>query len=41
LPAMQARAQDEMSIEECARLAKKRKQIVTHAGSANPNQKCR
>jgi hypothetical protein len=31
LPAMQARAQDEMPIEERAGLAEERKQIVTHA----------
>jgi hypothetical protein len=41
LPAMQARPQHEMPIEERARLAKKRKQIVAHAGSAEPNRKCR
>jgi hypothetical protein len=32
LPAMQARPQDEMSIEERARLTEKRKQIIAHAG---------
>ena len=32
LPAMQARPQHKMSIEERARLAEKRKQIVAHAG---------
>lgn len=41
LPAMQARPQDKMPVEECARLAKKRKQIVAHWGSADPNRKCR
>jgi len=34
LPAMQARAQHEMPIEERACLAEKRKQIVAHAGLA-------
>ena len=32
LPAVQTRAQNEMPIEERARLAEKRKQIVAHAG---------
>jgi hypothetical protein len=32
LPAVQARPQNKMSIEERARLAEKRKQIVAHAG---------
>ncbi len=38
LPAMQARAQHEMPIEERARLAEKRKQIVAHAGSARASR---
>ncbi len=38
LPAMQARPQHEMPIEERARLAEKRKQIVAHPGSARASR---
>ena len=31
LPAMQPRSQDKMTVEKCAGLAKKRKQIIAHA----------